>query len=79
MLVGPVIFPLVAFPLVIFPPIVVLVIFVPPVILLSGVLMFCAFAEFNAATARIETIAANRRTIKANRVILVCSENLSNK
>ena len=43
MLVGPAIFPLVAFSLVILPS---MVIFVMPVMLVSGVFIFCAFTEF---------------------------------
>ena len=43
MLVGPTIFPLVAFSLVILPS---MVIFVMPVMLVSGVLIFYAFTEY---------------------------------
>ena len=50
MLVGPAIFPLVAFPL---------VIFAMPVMLVSGVLMFCAFMEFRPTIANMPIIAQN--------------------
>ena len=63
MLVGPVIFPpMVAFPLVIFPPMVAF----PPVMLVSGVLMFCAFAEFSPTIASMPIIAASSGMIKTN-------------
>jgi hypothetical protein len=61
MLVGPAIFPLVIFPLVIFP----LVAF-PVVILLSGVLIFCAFTEFRPTIAIMPIIAARIGMIKTN-------------
>ena len=61
MLVGPAILPLVAFPLVIFP----LVAF-PLVMLVSGVLMFCAFTEFRPTIANMPIIAARIGMIKTN-------------
>ena len=48
---------------VMFPPVVA---FVPPVILVSGVLMFCAFAEFRPMTANMPIIAAIIGMIKTN-------------
>ena len=63
MLVGPVIFPLVAFPLVILPS---MVIFVMLVMLVSGVLMFCAFTEFKPTIASMPNIAARIGMIKTN-------------
>ena len=57
---------------VIFPPIVA---FVSLVILVSGILMFCAFTEFNPTTARTETNSAARRAmIRTNCVLIVCSK-----
>jgi len=55
-------FPLVAFPLVIFPPMVAF----PPVMLVSGVLMFCAFTEFRPTIAIMPIIAARIGMIKTN-------------
>jgi len=52
MLVGPVIFP----PIVAF----------PPVMLVSGVLMFCAFTEFRPTIASMPIIAARIGMIKTN-------------
>jgi hypothetical protein len=67
MLVEPVIFPLVAFPLVIFP----LVAF-PLVILVSGVLMFCAFTESRPTIAIMPIIAARIGMIKTNCFLIAC-------
>ena len=55
MFVGPAILLLVVFPLVIFPPIVALV---PAVMLVSGVLIFCAFTEFRPTIAIMLIMAA---------------------
>jgi hypothetical protein len=65
MFVGPAIFPLVSFPLVIFP----LVSF-PLVMLVSGVLMFCAFAKFRPTIAIMPIMAARIGMIKTNCVLI---------
>jgi hypothetical protein len=59
MLVGPVIFPAVAFPLVILPSGVPV-----PVILVDGILMFCAFTEFRPTIANMPIMAARIGMIK---------------
>jgi hypothetical protein len=63
MLVGPDIFPLVAFPSVILPS---MVIFVMPVMLVSGVLIFCAFTEFSRNIVTMPIIAARIGMIRTN-------------
>ncbi len=57
---------------VIFPPIVAFVMFDPAVMLVSGVLMFCALTEFNPTKARKETIAARRGIIRTISLLIVC-------
>ena len=52
--------------LVIFPAIVEFVMFVPLVMLVSGVLMFCAFTEFRVTIANMPIIAARIGMIKTN-------------
>ena len=52
-LVGLVIFPT-------FPPVIFPIVVFPPVILLSGILMFCAFTEFRPTIANKPIIAAMR-------------------
>jgi hypothetical protein len=64
MLDGPTILPLVILPLVIFPS---MVAFVALVKLFSGVLMFCAFTEFNPVTA----IAARRGIIRTDCFLII--------
>jgi hypothetical protein len=73
MLDGPTILPLVILPLVILPLVIFpsMVAFVALVILFSGVLMFCAFTEFNPATARTETIAARRGIIRTDCFLII--------
>ena len=58
---------------VIFPPMVRLAMLDPAVMLVSGVLMFCAFTEFSPTIATIPIIAAMRGTIRTNCVLIVCS------
>jgi hypothetical protein len=55
------------------PAIVEFVMFVPLVMLVSGVLMFCAFTEFSPTNASIPTITARRGMIRTNCVLLVSS------
>ena len=59
--------------LVMFPPIVA---FVPPVMLVSGVLTFCAFAEFRPTIAIMPIMAARIGMIKTNFVLIVSSPTL---
>ena len=69
--IGSAIFPLVAFPLVMLPS---MVIFVMLVILLSGVLMFCAFTVFRPTIANMPIIAARIGMIKTNCFLIACSQ-----
>jgi hypothetical protein len=45
--------------------------FDPDVMLLSGVLMFCAFTEFSPTIASIPNIAARRGMIRTNCILIV--------
>ncbi len=71
MFVGPAILSLVAFPLVIFPLIVALDM---SVILVSGVLMFCAFTEFRPTIAIMPIMAAMIGMIKTSCVLIDSSQ-----
>ena len=55
--------------LVVFPPVVA---FVPPVMLVSGVLAFCAFTEFRLAIAIMPIMAARIGMIKTNCFLIAC-------
>jgi hypothetical protein len=76
MFVGPAILSLVAFPLVIFPPVVALVL---AVMLVSGVPMFCAFAEFRPTIAIMAITAARIGIIKTSCFLINCCQCFSPK
>ncbi len=57
--------------LVMFPPIVA---FVPPVMLVSGVLVFCAFTEFRPTIANMPIMAARIGRIKTNCFLIACCQ-----
>jgi hypothetical protein len=58
---------------VIFPPIVRLAMLDPAVMLVSGVLMFCEFREFNPTTVRTETIVPEEGLIRIDCVLIASS------